>query len=95
MSRPPLPGPGSPRQGKPTNTPFSLFGLQPEPGPRLIGAFANANQTGFHRKDGAGYAFFVEIRTLAGSNARTRNWTARGAWRPRCGLLALRLEPED
>ncbi|MDI6026494.1 aminopeptidase N [Corticibacterium sp. UT-5YL-CI-8] len=26
----------------------------------LIGSFASANQTGFHRADGAGYAFFVE-----------------------------------
>jgi aminopeptidase N len=26
----------------------------------LVGTFANANQTGFHRPDGAGYSFFVE-----------------------------------
>ena len=26
----------------------------------LIGTFANANQTGFHRADGAGYDFFAE-----------------------------------
>ena len=27
----------------------------------LVGTFSSANQTGFHRPDGAGYAFFVEI----------------------------------
>ncbi|HHZ07257.1 MAG TPA: aminopeptidase N C-terminal domain-containing protein, partial [Rhizobiales bacterium] len=27
----------------------------------LVGTFSSANQTGFHRPDGAGYAFFAEI----------------------------------
>ena len=55
----------------------------------LIGAFANANQTGFHRKDGAAYAFFVDtILELDRANPQVaaRMATALRSWRS--------LEPE-
>ena len=55
----------------------------------LIGAFANANQTGFHRKDGAAYEFFVDtILKLDRANPQVaaRMATALRSWRS--------LEPE-
>ena len=54
-----------------------------------IGAFANANQTGFHRKDGAAYEFFVDtILKLDRTNPQVaaRMATALRSWRS--------LEPE-
>ena len=72
----------------------------------LIGAFANANQTGFHRKDGEGYAFFVEtVLSLDRNNPQlaARMATALRSWRSleperqaaaRAALLALS-QPSD
>ncbi|NMG38999.1 aminopeptidase N [Chelativorans sp. ZYF759] len=72
----------------------------------LIGAFANANQTGFHRPDGAAYGFFVEtILALDRKNPQVsaRMATALRSWRSleptrqaaaRAALLTLS-EPAD
>lgn len=50
----------------------------------LIGGFASANQTGFHRADGAGYAFFTEtVLTVEKRNPQVaaRLATALRSWR--------------
>ncbi|MGY6708345.1 MAG: aminopeptidase N [Rhizobiaceae bacterium] len=72
----------------------------------LIGAFANSNQTGFHRKDGAGYDFFVEtVLTIDRKNPQlaARMATALRSWRSlepkrqaaaRAALLALSQPPQ-
>jgi aminopeptidase N len=41
----------------------------------LVGTFASANQTGFHRPDGAGYAFFAEV--VLGIDGRNPQLAAR------------------
>ncbi len=50
----------------------------------LIGAFANANQTGFHRRDGESYRFFAEtVLAVDGFNPQVaaRLATALRSWR--------------
>ena len=50
----------------------------------LIGTFASANQTGFHRADGAGYALFAEtVLTVEKRNPQVaaRLATALRSWR--------------
>ncbi len=50
----------------------------------LIGTYANANQTGFHRADGAGYAFFAEtVLEIERKNPQlaARLATALRSWR--------------
>jgi aminopeptidase N len=50
----------------------------------LIGGFASANQTGFHRADGAGYTFFTEtVLTVEKRNPQVaaRLATALRSWR--------------
>ncbi len=62
----------------------------------LIGAFAAANQTGFHRLDGAGYEFFAEaVLEIDGANPQiaARLATSMRSWRslePERGELARR-----
>jgi aminopeptidase N len=54
----------------------------------LIGAFAMANPTGFHRPDGAGYAFFadriIEFDT-ANPQVAARMLTALRSWKSMAG----------
>ncbi|MCA9506707.1 MAG: aminopeptidase N C-terminal domain-containing protein, partial [Myxococcales bacterium] len=50
----------------------------------LIGAFASANQTGFHRRDGEGYMFLAEtVLKIGGMNPQVaaRLATALRSWR--------------
>ena len=84
------PGPagGRPRRGADAATPaFSI--ANPNRVRALIGTFSHANQTGFHRRDGAGYALFAR----RGADVEERNpqvaarlATALRSWRS--------LEPE-
>src|SRR5690606_9939209 len=50
----------------------------------LVGTFANANQTGFHRADGEGYRFFAEMVLEAerrNPQLAARLATAMRSWR--------------
>lgn len=72
----------------------------------LVGAFANSNQTGFNRKDGAGYAYLAQIVLAADAKnpqIAARLLTALRSWRSleherrelaRSALASIRAAPE-